>query len=68
MNLETVRNNPSDAGYLCQQSEETNFVFFHIAYPHYEEMLALAKQYSNAYIDMCWAWILNPVSAKEFLK
>jgi hypothetical protein len=31
-------------------------------------LLAVAKQYSNAYIDMCWSWIINPVAAKDFLK
>jgi hypothetical protein len=31
-------------------------------------MLAVAKHYTNAYVDMCWSWIINPVSAKEFLK
>ena len=40
----------------------------HICYPYYEPMIALAKQFSNAYVDMCWAWIINPVGAKDFLK
>ena len=40
----------------------------HICYPYYEELLAVAKHYSNAYIDMCWSWIINPVAAKDFLK
>ena len=31
-------------------------------------MLVLAKQYSNAYMDMCWAWIINTIAAKDFLK
>ncbi len=33
-----------------------------------EEMIALAKQYPNALVDMCWAWIINPIASKEFLK
>ena len=28
----------------------------------------MAKQHTNAYIDMCWSWIINPVAAKDFLK
>jgi len=40
----------------------------HICYPYYEDILSVAKQYTNAYIDMCWAWIINPVAAKDFLK
>ena len=31
-------------------------------------MLSLTKHYSNAYIDMCWSWSINPVAAKDFLK
>ena len=31
-------------------------------------MLSLAKSYSNAYIDMCWSWSVNPLAAKDFLK
>jgi predicted TIM-barrel fold metal-dependent hydrolase len=40
----------------------------HICYPHYEELIAAAKQWTNAYVDMCWSWIINPVAAKDFLK
>ncbi|MDP3644221.1 MAG: amidohydrolase family protein [Bacteroidota bacterium] len=68
MDLAMVRNNPADAGRLCDESKETRFIFFHISYPYYEEMLAVAKQFANATIDMCWAWIINPVAAKDFLK
>jgi hypothetical protein len=40
----------------------------HICYPFYEDLLAVAKHYANAYVDLCWAWIINPVAAKDFLK
>jgi predicted TIM-barrel fold metal-dependent hydrolase len=40
----------------------------HICHPYYEGLIAAAKQYSNAYVDMCWSWIINPVAAKDFLK
>jgi len=68
MNMEWVRNNPSDCATLCKLSPDTKFVFFHLSYPHYEEMLSLAKHFSNAYIDMCWSWSINPLAAKDFLK
>ncbi len=60
--------NPASASQLCRYSPDTKFVFMHIGYPYYEEMIALAKHYSNAYIDMCWAWIINPLACKEFVK
>ena len=68
MNMHWVKENPSDCASLCRQAPDTKFVFFHLCYPHYEEMLALAKNYANAYIDMCWSWSLNPLAAKDFLK
>ena len=68
MNLSWVKDNPSDCASLCKKAPDTKFVFFHLCYPHYEEMLSLAKSYSNAYIDMCWAWSINPLAAKDFLK
>ncbi len=66
--MEWLRNNPSDCAALCKLSPDTKFIFFHLSYPHYEEMISLAKHFSNAYIDMCWSWSINPLAAKDFLK
>ena len=68
MPLRRVRGNPAALCDLCRESPETRFVFFHICYPYYEEMLAVAKHYPNAYVDMCWSWIINTPAAKDFLK
>jgi uncharacterized protein len=68
MNMYWVKENPSDCALLCRKSPDTKFIFFHLCYPHYEEMLSLTKSYSNAYIDMCWSWSINPLAAKDFLK
>jgi uncharacterized protein len=68
MNMQWVKENASDCASLCRQAPNTKFVFFHLCYPHYEEMLSLVKNYSNAYIDMCWSWSVNPLAAKDFLK
>jgi len=68
MPLSRVRNNPGSATDLCRNAPETKFVFMHICYPYYEDMIAIAKHYPNAYLDMCWSWIINPIAAKDFLK
>jgi len=68
MPLDRLLHNPGSATDLCRKAPETRFVFMHICYPYYEELLAVAKQYTNAYVDMCWSWIINPVAAKDFLK
>ncbi len=68
MPLERLLHNPGSATALCRKAPDTRFVFMHICYPYYEELLAAAKNYTNAYVDMCWSWIINPVAAKDFLK
>jgi predicted TIM-barrel fold metal-dependent hydrolase len=67
MPLGRLIHNASSACDLCRRSPETRFVFMHICYPYYEELIAVAKQYANAYVDMCWSWIINPVAAQDFL-
>jgi hypothetical protein len=68
MPLDRLQQNPGSATTLCRRSPDTRFVFMHICYPYYEAILAVAKQWSNAHVDMCWSWIINPVAAKDFLK
>ena len=68
MPLDRLSHNAASAGELCRRAPDTKFVLMHICYPYYEELLAIAKQYTNAYVDMCWSWIINPVAAKDFLK
>jgi len=68
MPLSRLRHNAGSATQLCIDSPETRFVFMHINYPNYEELIAAAKNHPNCYVDMCWAWIINPVAAKDFLK
>lgn len=68
MPLSRLIQNPGSAADLCRLAPNTRFVFMHICYPYYEELISVAKQYTNAHIDMCWAWIINPVASVDFLK
>jgi predicted TIM-barrel fold metal-dependent hydrolase len=68
MPLARLARNAGSATELCRLSPDTKFVFMHICYPYYEELLAVAKQWTNAHVDMCWSWIINPVAAKDFIK
>lgn len=68
MPLERVANNPAQAAELCRKSPQTKWIFMHIAYPYWQDLVAVAKQYTNAHIDMCWAWICDPVESVQFLK
>lgn len=68
MPLSRLIHNAGSACDLCRNAPRARFVFMHICYPYYEELIAVAKQWANAYVDMCWSWIINPVAAKDFLK
>lgn len=47
---------------------DTDFVLMHNSYPYAAELVALAKHYPNVYIDMCWAWSINPLDAAHLLR
>ncbi|MGC9328673.1 MAG: amidohydrolase family protein [Candidatus Hinthialibacter sp.] len=68
MPMSRIQGNPAAVTDLCKRSPETNFVFMHICYPFYEEMIAAAKHYTNCHLDMCWSWIISPVAGVNFLK
>ena len=68
MPLSRLIHNAGSACELCRSAPETSFVFMHICYPYYEELIAVAKHWTNAFVDMCWSWIINPIAAKDFLK
>jgi len=64
--LDSVR-----AGHMCgllKKYSDTRWVLMHIAYPYHDELTAIAKHYPSVYIDMCWAWSINPYAAAEFLR
>lgn len=59
------------AGLLCdllRRYPEARFVLMHTAYPYSSEILALAKHYPNVYLDMCWAWSIDPLNAQQFVR
>ncbi|MCF8459067.1 MAG: amidohydrolase family protein [Bacteroidales bacterium] len=68
MSLENIMFNPADCANLCRLNPDTKFIFYHISYPYYEPMISLTKHYSNAIVDMCWSWTINPIASIDFLK
>jgi uncharacterized protein len=47
---------------------DARFVLMHIAYPYNDELVALAKHYPNVYVDLCWAWSIDPYSTGDFIR
>jgi len=68
MPLHRVRANAGDVSELLLRYPNVRFVIMHITWPYQDEAIALAKHFPNAYVDMCWAWIVNPAAATRFLE
>jgi hypothetical protein len=68
MPLARVRRNAADLCPLLEDFPNTRFVLMHIGYPYQDEYIALAKHYRNVTIDLCWAWIINPLATVRFVK
>ena len=59
------------AGNMCAlfaRYLDAKFVLMHISYPYNDELVALAKHYSNIWVDFCWAWSIDPYSSRDFLR
>jgi hypothetical protein len=59
------------SGHLCAllaRYPKARFVLMHIAYPYSEELTAIAKHYPNVWVDLCWAWSINPSAATDFVR
>jgi predicted TIM-barrel fold metal-dependent hydrolase len=59
------------SGHLCgllARYPHARFVLMHIAYPYSDEITAIAKHYPNVWVDLCWAWSINPVAAADFVR
>lgn len=55
-------------GALLTKYLDARFVLMHIAYPYNDELIALAKHYRNIYVDLCWAWSINPYASTDFVR
>jgi predicted TIM-barrel fold metal-dependent hydrolase len=68
MPVTRVEKNVGQAADLCLRSPQTRFVFMHTAYPYGQDLISVAKQFTNAHVQTCWAWIIDPIGTKDFLK
>jgi uncharacterized protein len=67
MPLRSVRDNVADVTELASRYG-TDFVLMHIGYPYEGEVIAAAKHFPNVAADLCWAWIIDPVASRAFVK
>ncbi|MFC2144760.1 amidohydrolase family protein [Actinomycetota bacterium] len=52
--------NPELLSNLFLEYPDVTFDIFHMSYPYHNELTALAKNFTNVFIDMCWAHIVSP--------
>jgi hypothetical protein len=43
------------------------FDLFHAGWPNTEEHAAIGKEFPNVWLNLCWAWTMNPVTMEEAL-
>lgn len=52
---------------LFLEYPDVRFDLFHMSYPYEHSLSALAKNFPNVYIDMCWGHIVSPAAAVNAL-
>ncbi len=66
MPIERIR--PGHLSQLIKTYRDTTFILMHIGYPYQHELLSMAKHYTNIYVDLCWAWSINPLASSDFVR
>ncbi len=62
-----TNSNPTLLINLFREYKEVRFDVFHGSYPYTGELAALAKNFQNVYVDMCWLHIISPYGARQAL-
>ena len=62
------RIHPGHLAPLLAAYPEERFVLMHIGYPYDSEMIAVAKHFTNVWVDLCWAWSIDPLSSRRFVQ
>jgi predicted TIM-barrel fold metal-dependent hydrolase len=52
---------------LCLEYPQAKFDLFHGGYPFMGEALALAKNFGNVFLDLCWLYIISPSAGARML-
>ncbi len=63
-----TNSNPTHLINLFIEYDKAVFDIFHAGYPYTGELAAIAKNFSNVYVDMCWFHIVSPSVARRVLE
>jgi uncharacterized protein len=53
---------------LLRAYPAARFVLMHTSYPYGHEQIALAKHFPNVFLDLCWAWSIDPYATQDFVR
>ena len=59
--------NPESLIPIFIQYPDLRFDLFHAAWPWSELLGAIGKHFPNVWLDMCWAWTMNPIQMERIL-
>jgi len=59
--------NPSQLIPVFQKYKNVKFDVFHAGWPFSELLGSIGKSFPNVWLDMCWAWAMNPVQMERIL-
>jgi predicted TIM-barrel fold metal-dependent hydrolase len=62
-----TNSNPTLLANLFVEYRQAKFDIFHGGYPYMGELLALAKNFPNVYLDLCWLYIISPSAGVRML-
>jgi len=52
---------------IFEKYRTARFDIFHASWPWASELGAIGKNYPNVWLDMCWAWTMNPTESARAL-
>lgn len=53
---------------VLQRYRNVRFDLFHAGWPYSEVLGAIGKSLPNVWLDMCWAWAMNPAQMERILR
>lgn len=66
MHMDRIK--PANLCKLLIKHNTTRWVLMHTAYPYGNELIAVAKHFPNVWVDLCWAWSIDPLSTQQFIR
>lgn len=67
LNTDIRQGDPAPLLPVFAKYPEIRFDLFHASWPYSEFIGAVGKHFPNVWLDMCWAWAMNPVQMERVL-